>query len=226
MDRSFSAHQSQVKAVKDPRLTIDVDNLPAEGWTFHDEIPAADVTSLLNREGGTDLEALAPLDADLKAYKIGDGLRVEGTATVHLARPCGRCTQPAPLTVALKLNQTLFPSKKAPARADDAEEVAAESPRKGKKGKRGKKKEEEPVDFTASWDVEDVDTGVFEAGKADVQDILREQILLEVPFTSVCQEDCKGLCQTCGADLNRGACDCSPLPKNPKLAALANIKLQ
>jgi len=213
--------------VKDPRLIIDVDNLPAEGWRFHDEITPEHFTALLNAHGETDLEALTPAKAELKAYRVGDGLRIEGTMMVHLGRPCSRCTQPAPTTVALQLNQTLFPARKAPVKPVEELAPAPERKATGKRGKRaGKRKEEEPVDFTASWDVEDVDTGVFENGKADVEDILREQVLLEVPFTTVCREDCKGLCQTCGADLNRGACGCSPRVSHPGLANLANIKLQ
>ena len=40
---------------------------------------------------------------------------------------------------------------------------------------------------------------------------LREQWLLAVPAFAQCRVDCKGLCPTCGADLNAGACDCAPV---------------
>src|SRR5262245_17067449 len=36
---------------------------------------------------------------------------------------------------------------------------------------------------------------------------VREMILLEVPFTPHCREDCLGLCPKCGADLNEGPCE-------------------
>ncbi len=39
---------------------------------------------------------------------------------------------------------------------------------------------------------------------------LREQWLLEAPAFLVCRPDCKGLCPTCGTDLNDGACGCAP----------------
>jgi uncharacterized protein len=44
----------------------------------------------------------------------------------------------------------------------------------------------------------------------DMRPALREQWLLAVPAFLECREDCKGLCPTCGADLNAGACDCAP----------------
>jgi DUF177 domain-containing protein len=43
----------------------------------------------------------------------------------------------------------------------------------------------------------------------DVREEAREALLLELPITRHCQEDCKGLCPKCGADLNLGPCGCS-----------------
>jgi uncharacterized protein len=44
----------------------------------------------------------------------------------------------------------------------------------------------------------------------DLRPAVREQWLLSVPQFVQCREDCKGLCPTCGADLNAGTCDCPP----------------
>jgi uncharacterized protein len=41
----------------------------------------------------------------------------------------------------------------------------------------------------------------------DLSEDVRETLLLEVPFTPHCREDCKGLCPKCGADLNEGPCE-------------------
>jgi len=48
------------------------------------------------------------------------------------------------------------------------------------------------------------------AHELDLRPALREQWLLAVPAFVQCRDDCKGLCPTCGADLNAGACDCAP----------------
>lgn len=48
------------------------------------------------------------------------------------------------------------------------------------------------------------------AHELDLRPALREQWLLAVPAYAQCRDDCKGLCPTCGADLNAGACDCAP----------------
>lgn len=43
----------------------------------------------------------------------------------------------------------------------------------------------------------------------DVTDIAICDLLLRLPMKILCKEDCKGLCQNCGANLNDGDCGCS-----------------
>lgn len=57
-----------------------------------------------------------------------------------------------------------------------------------------------------------------------LEDLLREQILLALPYKVVCREDCKGLCPQCGQNLNQGACDCLPAPPDPRWEALRGLK--
>ncbi len=49
--------------------------------------------------------------------------------------------------------------------------------------------------------------------EVDLRPALREQWLLEAPAFVLCRPDCKGLCLTCGANLNLGACSCAPNTK-------------
>ena len=42
----------------------------------------------------------------------------------------------------------------------------------------------------------------------DLREQARESLLLELPITPHCREDCRGLCPRCGADLNEGPCGC------------------
>ena len=44
----------------------------------------------------------------------------------------------------------------------------------------------------------------------DLSEQARESLLLELPITPHCREDCRGLCPRCGADLNEGPCECPP----------------
>ena len=46
--------------------------------------------------------------------------------------------------------------------------------------------------------------------RLDLRETVRELMLLELPITPVCREDCPGLCPKCGAELSLGPCGCSP----------------
>lgn len=43
----------------------------------------------------------------------------------------------------------------------------------------------------------------------DLAPVVREELILAVPLFPLCREDCAGLCPECGADLNRGPCECT-----------------
>jgi uncharacterized metal-binding protein YceD (DUF177 family) len=217
-------------AIMDPRLVIEVDSLPAEGWAFTGTIPAHDVETLLN-EGVAEPDLTAPdgMDAALRAYLAGEGLRLEGTVKVVVHKPCGRCIKDAVLKVDLPVRMTLFPAAAPKPPARPAGEDADKPPRKGKRGggrERDREREsDDPSGGRDPNDLEDVDTATYRNGKADVAGVLREAVLLEVPFSLLCRPDCKGLCQRCGADLNDGPCGCPVGTGDPRLAVLGAIKL-
>jgi uncharacterized protein len=52
------------------------------------------------------------------------------------------------------------------------------------------------------------DVLVVTDGQVDLAGLLAESFWLAWPYRFICRPDCAGLCPTCGADLNRGACGC------------------
>ncbi|MBT3590853.1 MAG: DUF177 domain-containing protein [Candidatus Marinimicrobia bacterium] len=42
----------------------------------------------------------------------------------------------------------------------------------------------------------------------DLKDVISELIFVDIPFKLVCMDDCKGLCDQCGTDLNKETCEC------------------
>src|SRR5262249_22276801 len=49
---------------------------------------------------------------------------------------------------------------------------------------------------------DEMSVSVFEGDAIDVDEIVKEQILLAVPTRMLCQPDCKGICPDCGIDKN------------------------
>ncbi len=70
----------------------------------------------------------------------------------------------------------------------------------------------------------DPDAIEFDGEQVDLVPMVRELILLEAPATPLCREDCRGLCPTCGTDLNTGSCECMAPPASPRWAALDQLK--
>jgi uncharacterized protein len=83
-------------------------------------------------------------------------------------------------------------------------------------------REEEEVELTR----DDVEFTYYESEVIELDDTLREQIILQLPEYPLCRADCRGLCQRCGADLNQGACACEAEPAvDPRLARLKDLKV-
>ncbi|HEY1429997.1 MAG TPA: DUF177 domain-containing protein [Candidatus Tumulicola sp.] len=45
-------------------------------------------------------------------------------------------------------------------------------------------------------------------GRLDVADLTRQVVLTILPMGLRCSDECRGLCGTCGANLNAGSCPC------------------
>ena len=57
----------------------------------------------------------------------------------------------------------------------------------------------------------------------DLTDLVMADILLELPYKSLCREDCRGLCPMCGKNLNEGLCGCNRKSVDPRLAVLGQL---
>ncbi|MFH1875138.1 MAG: DUF177 domain-containing protein [Pseudomonadota bacterium] len=70
---------------------------------------------------------------------------------------------------------------------------------------------------------EDLEFTFYEGDRVDLYQLLREQLLLEKPIKNICQEDCKGICQKCGKNLNEGPCSCADEKESAHWSALKNF---
>ncbi len=82
-----------------------------------------------------------------------------------------------------------------------------------------------PVEHTLVSSLSDEENDDFIVVPADGLDIERltlEDIYLFLPSKLLCKEDCKGVCPSCGADLNEGSCNCKK-EIDPRLEALLSM---
>ncbi len=57
----------------------------------------------------------------------------------------------------------------------------------------------------------------------ELSEVLRQYIITNTPMKPLCRPDCAGLCQGCGADLNRQPCGCDMGDVDPRWARLAGL---
>jgi uncharacterized protein len=58
----------------------------------------------------------------------------------------------------------------------------------------------------------------------DVEALVWEEFSLALPVKPLCSADCRGICPTCGSNLNKGSCSCFSAREDPRLALLRDLK--
>jgi uncharacterized protein len=83
----------------------------------------------------------------------------------------------------------------------------------------------------SSWQVKDLeyripdlDTIVLDEPVIDLDDVIRQQLYLALPMKSLCSEQCRGICSSCGANRNLVACGCADKHENSPFAVLGQLK--
>jgi len=160
----------------------------------------------LRAEPPTEFHAAGAAKLRGRVTKMGRKVLVQAKATAPIQGQCKRCLKPVSLEEPLELVRTWVPADQAHA------------------GERREKKRGEETE--ASFDPETVDEEAYAGKELDLSSALREQILLSVPASPLCREDCQGLCPTCGKDLNEGECGCDRAVVDPRWAALKGIQLK
>lgn len=63
----------------------------------------------------------------------------------------------------------------------------------------------------------------FRGNRLELDAQIQETLLLELPISALCREDCKGLCTICGQDRNVQECDCQSADLDPRLQVLQKL---
>ncbi len=144
-------------------------------------------------------EFVAPLKTALRAIRIGDMIEVKGEINTFIRLPCGRCLKAYETPLKSRFDLTYV--RRIPGAQED--------------------EEQEEVEIRA----EEMGLMYFQGEEINLQDGIQEQVIIALPIKALCRENCKGLCSSCGNDLNEGDCGCDRPPPNGKFAALKNLKL-
>lgn len=67
------------------------------------------------------------------------------------------------------------------------------------------------------------DCVILDEFKLDLDKLIKDDLLLELPSKVLCNDNCKGLCPKCGKNLNEDSCGCDRYQIDPRLEVLKNL---
>jgi len=135
-----------------------------------------------------------PIHASIDIWIEAGVIRTDGRLEAEMVRECFRCLKP----VESRLSSTFA-----------AGFMTAEM---------DKISEEKEVAL------EELDISVLPDGPLDLLEVVREQMLLLLPDSILCNEACRGLCADCGQNLNEAACECGANEIDPRWKGLESLK--
>lgn len=88
------------------------------------------------------------------------------------------------------------------------------------------------LDFTKNVDLNDEDDerleeldekNYIDGYNLDVDKLLYNEILIGWPMKILCSEDCNGICNVCGQNLNKGTCNCEDTSLDPRMSVIRDV---
>ena len=123
----------------------------------------------------------------------GQRLRVTGTVSGRVQVECDRCLKPVELAVDSKF---------------DVEYVTAED-----------YQAQQALELTEA----DLNLSVFDGEGLEIDELVKEELLLALPDQVICSEACRGMCAVCGVDKNSIDCECETREVDPRWSGLKEL---
>ena len=180
-------------------MYLRIEQIKEEGLALEFEEQPAEFPVLSEMISRGECQFVAPIKTALRAIRIGDMIEVTGEVNTFVRLPCGRCLKEYEIPLKSRFDLT-YVHRIAGAQKDQ---------------------DQEEVEISAA----EIGLIYFEGEEINLQEGMQEQVIMAFPFKALCAENCKGLCATCGNDLNQGDCSCNRRPSNGQFAALKNLKL-
>ncbi|WP_246142660.1 YceD family protein [Nocardioides rubriscoriae] len=138
----------------------------------------------------------SPVTIDLRLEAVMEGVLVTGTARAGLDGECARCLDPIVDEIDVTLQELYL--------YDDDHHHHGSHDEAG----------------------EDDEVSTMEDDLVDLEPLLRDAVVLALPFQPLCQDDCPGLCAECGASLKQDPEHSHDDPIDPRWAALTRLDTQ
>lgn len=174
---------------------LNVEDIPEEGMQIQLVDEDASLKASLLHLPGLGFSLDEAVRGHLMINKSDEAVWIKGRIEAEIILPCSRCLEDFRFRLDSNCEVTLFPF------------------------------EDQTFPQEEELNVEDLRSSYYYEGEIDLSAIVREQILLDIPYKPLCRPSCKGLCPTCGKDLNRGSCSCKEEVFDERFAPLKGLKI-
>jgi uncharacterized protein len=176
-------------------FSIPVSSLDAGGRTFHFPVRAAWMRGVL--EGCEATAAGDDGELDVRVSKSGNDVVVHGTLKAHLVAPCARCLEPVRFTIDEAVSALMVPA--AQVKAPDRDDYEFQS--------------------------DEADTLPYDGETVVLDDLVKDELVLETPMIPLCREECPGISPGSPAASAGGGSETSgEKPIDPRLLPLLRLK--
>ncbi len=159
---------------------------------LHEDVGARRVVEIGDARGTLDcLTLLAPLKGTVRLMRTNRGILATGVVETIAESECSRCLEQTRVPLRVELAEEFFPLVDL--------RTGLPAPHK-----------------------DDVEGFMLtETHELDLEEPVRQGALVQMPMQPLCRDDCRGLCQQCGANLNEAPCTCAARAADPRLHDLA-----
>ena len=178
-------------------MKVAVDRLKSRPLDLHIEEPVETFPVLAGMQNDQVCKFTGPVNGDITAAHEYDHIRVNGRVSVPLSLSCSRCLVDYDSFV--DINFTVLFRKDTEKQTVDEDDI-----------------ELGEMDLLSS---------VYQGDEIDLTHEIEEQVAMEIPLKPLCSDSCKGLCHTCGIDLNTSGCTCIKETASFAFSALKDFKV-
>jgi len=173
-----------------------VKQVPEDGKAYAFKVNAKRANQYFALLKTSDFSATSDLEGRVHVMNLEGMVVVEGDIEVDLRLTCSRCLSAFPYPISQHFRSVYAPFPETC--------------------------QEEDVELKPY----DLDVSIYNGIDLDLNNVLFEQVFLGMPVQVLCSPGCKGLCPTCGVNLNHETCRCGMPASHTPFTILKKLKLK
>ena len=176
-------------------MIISIDEIPQTPKEIAFSESVEELNKIYSQSSNREFGFPASLEVELRYYRAAADLFFDGRISGELRAVCGRCAEDYLFRMDQPFEFVLIPD---PAKVErKAEELHRD----------------------------DLGLSYYSGDEIDLAPLIAEQVILALPTQSLCAENCRGLCASCGTNLNLESCSCASPKGDPRMAVFRTLKV-